>query len=164
MNSPLQLRDIHLPEPVSWWPPAPGWWLLLLLVFVIVLLLRRFMRQRSGHQQLRVGINRTLRELQDGYAQHQDAQRYVQDASAFLRRVALSLRPREQVAALTGDEWLDLLDELAARPCFQGEIRELLHHGSYRPVAEQDTQELMTQVRHWVSCVQAQHKRWQRQV
>lgn len=31
-----QLKDIHLPESISWWPPAVGWWVLLLLVIVIV--------------------------------------------------------------------------------------------------------------------------------
>ena len=28
----LPLRDIHLPEAVSWWPPAYGWWLLVVLL------------------------------------------------------------------------------------------------------------------------------------
>ena len=34
MNSdPLaQLRDIHLPPPIEWWPPAPGWYVLALIV------------------------------------------------------------------------------------------------------------------------------------
>jgi hypothetical protein len=35
-NNPLdQLRDIHLPEPISWWPLAPGWWFVIILVIGI---------------------------------------------------------------------------------------------------------------------------------
>ena len=27
---PLQdLRDVHMPDPISWWPPAFGWWMIM---------------------------------------------------------------------------------------------------------------------------------------
>ena len=34
MNQALPLRDIQLPDAVSWWPLAMGWWLLLLVMVV----------------------------------------------------------------------------------------------------------------------------------
>jgi hypothetical protein len=36
-----QLADIHLPEAVSFWPPAPGWWILALILLGIALFLGR---------------------------------------------------------------------------------------------------------------------------
>ena len=51
----LPLRDIHLPEPVSWWPMAPGWWwvigLLLLASAVVtgIILYRRYRRSRLSY-------------------------------------------------------------------------------------------------------------------
>jgi hypothetical protein len=47
-----QLRDIHLPEAVSWWPLAIGWWLVAIvcilgLFFTLKLLLDAFFNQRN---------------------------------------------------------------------------------------------------------------------
>ena len=37
-----QLRDIHLPEPISWWPLAPGWWLLIIIALALMVWATRF--------------------------------------------------------------------------------------------------------------------------
>jgi len=32
----LNLRDIHLPDPISWWPIAPGWWMIIASVILVI--------------------------------------------------------------------------------------------------------------------------------
>ena len=44
-----QLADIHLPEPVSFWPPAIGWWILAALALVLLIILfRKFASYRRS--------------------------------------------------------------------------------------------------------------------
>ena len=50
-----QLRDIHLPDTVSDWPPGPGWWVLalVLLLFGAALVIWAVRRYRKNHRRQR---------------------------------------------------------------------------------------------------------------
>ena len=99
------LRDIHLPDPVSWWPPAPAWWVVVALAIVAVAwLVRRFRRRR----QLRFAQAELARALVQ-WRGDQDGHRFAASISVLLRRLALSRFDKQTVAGLTGTRWLEFL-------------------------------------------------------
>lgn len=112
----IPLRDIHLPTPVPWWPPAPGWWLLGIAIAVSAVLLLRWLRRAAAHragrnaQPLPEEIWRQWRALCAVSESSGDTGAQVRELSEFLRRVALSLHTRAEVAGLTGEAWLAYLD------------------------------------------------------
>lgn len=112
------LKDIHLPPPVSAWPPAPGWWLLagilLLALIAAIFLTLRWWRARA----YRRAALHALRELQTQWQQHRDDRQLQSDVNRLLKQVALAAFPRTQVAALHGSDWLQFLDAQLRRPVF----------------------------------------------
>jgi hypothetical protein len=107
--SNLPLRDIHLPGPVSWWPPAPGWWLLLLLIVSIVALVVWQIRRRRLFR-LRKTAMSELNALYGAYQKQYDAKCFARELSVLLRRICISYFPDANVAGLTGKQWLVFLD------------------------------------------------------
>jgi hypothetical protein len=132
MNNPadLPLRDIHLPAPVSWWPPAPGWWLLagMLLAALIVLLIVLVVRRR---RRLKREALQELDRLRSAYAKHRDPVVMVRGLSALLRRACISFYPRHETASLTGERWLQYLDDTGGNPGFSSEPGRVLVDGPY---------------------------------
>ena len=60
-----QLRDVHLPEPVSWWPLAPGYWIVLALVVVVLGMLAYWLRHQPKRktQHLKQAALREMAQL-----------------------------------------------------------------------------------------------------
>lgn len=146
-----QLRDIHLPAEVDWWPLAPGWWglgAIILAALVLVWLWRRRRRQRSYQ---RVAL-RHLARLEEQYAS--EPENLVRELSVLLRRVAALYYPES--AGLAGREWLEFLDrtlgeKAEANPFSAGEGQSLAD-APYRPVLESevDRDTLVELVRRWI--------------
>lgn len=138
MSDPLvELRGYHLPEPISWWPPAPGWWLLALLIAgLLALLLVWALRAWRRRRRLRAAPRAALDELAAMRAAHArggDAATCARGLSRLLRRYALTRYPRRAVAGLSGENWLAFLDAHGGAGRFQAGPGRGLLVAPYRP-------------------------------
>ena len=121
-GDPASLSNLHeivLPEAVYWWPLAPGWWVLACIVAVILVLL---VRRAWLHWKADAYRRAALREL--------ESMTEPVAVAELLRRTALAVAPRREIAALTGQAWLDWLDARSSTPMPQG-VRRLLVAGVY---------------------------------
>jgi hypothetical protein len=145
-----QLRGYHLPEPVSWWPPAPGWWLLaLLLLLAIGAVLWLFLVHRRRGAARR-SARRELQALRSAHAAGGDDAALNRGLSRLLRRFALARFPRERVAGLTGETWLQFLDRYASDRAFTQGAGRALVEAPYRPDGPLPVAELTRLVEQWI--------------
>lgn len=141
------LRDIHLPEPVPWWPLAPGWWWLLGALFIIIGLII-WLRRRRFRLRLRDAALHELTLLTARCADDQTA--FIQALSALIRRCAVARFPPQEAAGLVGESWLAFLDHHGGNNDFtQGPGRALLA-GPYAVETQVDTAALADVTRRWI--------------
>ncbi len=120
---PTKLADIQLPNTIGVWPPALGWWLLLLLIIVVIAILTYFIKRKPPIKKARIkhlksqamieleSIKKHYQNTDGNEAVNKKRQDTVKSLSIFLRRYALSLYNRDEVASLTDQQWLHLLDD-----------------------------------------------------
>jgi hypothetical protein len=151
----IPLRDLHLPEAIGWWPLAPGWWLVIVLALVgIGFLLRAWLRRRARGAARRYAL-RQLDAIVQQYDEHKDRVAFGSDLSELLRRAMLAYSPRLDVAGLTGEEWLQWLDQGLAQPVFSSgpgrQIIDLPYRNPNTELPESDMDRLVAAVRHRVA-------------
>ena len=105
----LPLRDIHLPDPISWWPLAPGWWIIAgIIVFIVIafFIIRKIYRSKALHRE----TNFEMERIKNRFIFNSNQYELIQSLSVLLRRSCISYYPRHETASLTGDHWLKYLD------------------------------------------------------
>lgn len=147
MNGPdplAQLRDIHLPAPVSWWPPAPGWWLLAAVILVALVAGVWWWRRRTRLRRAALAeLDRLVRARPAPAA-------LAVEVSALLRRVALVRHGRTAVAGLHGRAWVDFLARHGRPADFGQGVGKALALAPYAPHVEVDGGRLVAAARNWI--------------
>ena len=129
--SQLPLRDIHLPGPIGWWPPAIGWWVLAALALAgIAAYAVHYYRARHKRAAL-TAMTRVRAALEQGA----EPVACLQFLSTILRRFAMTSVARAaaapDVAGLIGDRWLRYLDGRWDRTDFSAGLGQRLLAAPY---------------------------------
>jgi len=107
----LSLKAIHLPPVPSFWPISWGWWSLLITFFFTILLtvgLWRWRKHRLKAKKAAIALLILEKKLLT-----------PSGAMEIVRQAVLSYYPRERVAHLSGENWLEFLDSQVKIPIFK---------------------------------------------
>ena len=120
------LRELPLPEPVSWWPQTIGWYFLgaIILLGLMWLCLRSY-RHYQANQYRREGLSCLERMRTD--------KQLLIKLPQLLRYCALQSAPRQNVASLTDSKWIAWLNESTNHELFSMSDHQLMAQLAYQP-------------------------------
>lgn len=160
-NPLSQLADIHLPEPVGFWPPAPGWWILFFLLCAAAVWAAR--RYYAGWKLARARsfaiaeLDKQLAALRQQSANRSPEETaalnlvFVSDVNAVLRRVAMKNFPHQNFASLGGAAWISFLREHGDASLLDDTLARTLSEGRFAREWEVDTERLYKMAHQWIS-------------
>lgn len=141
------LKDIHLPNAISWWPLAPAWWYLFasLLFTVLAVAYFRYQQRRT----VRYIALKELHQLQTNQ-QHDSTYALAAQISVLLHRV---VRQQQGIksSTLSGDKWRELLTQ--GKHGLNQEYADLLVNAPYAPkdhTTHLSNQALIDAVANWL--------------
>lgn len=151
-----QLADIHLPEPVSYWPPAIGWWVLAAIALVLLIILLRKIANIRRQQKICQYALAELQRCYDSYSHgdpadiDQNKLDYVNQFNTVVRRVALVHYPRDNAASLDGASWVDFIRQKGESSLMTDDIAAALQYGRFQTKCDVDVDAMQGFGQQWI--------------
>ena len=147
----VNLKDIHLPPPVSFWPPAPGWWILAVLLISSLFIGSVWFYRQHKKRKPKTEALRILKDLQILYQNSKDDVVSLRNLSNLLRRTALTFYDNDEVASLQGSSWLEFLDKTGKTKEFSQGAGKVLGNEVFQQKVNPDMKALFPLVKKWIS-------------
>ena len=149
------LNDIVLPATIGWWPLATGWYVLIgFLLISLAWFSYRLLRRWIKNSYRRAALHE-LQLLEERIQQPEVRDASLRQIPVLLKRTALSVYPRKQVASLTGKDWFYFLNSTVKNPLFTESSASTLNMVTYSTgglstVDAQATTALLDASRSWL--------------
>lgn len=148
-DAAIPLKDIHLPTDIGFWPLAPGWYflffLLLLVSFLLCIKLYKVYLERQPKREALALLAQFAKE----YEEKGNSQQISAKLSTLLRQVALVYYPREKVASLHQDAWIEFLNRTGKGVDFNP-IAFMLLELPFKPSCIINIKPLFVRVESWI--------------
>lgn len=146
-----QMRDVHLPDAVSWWPLSTAWWLLIILLLCVLSYFSLRVIQKHRRNLYRKIASRELQSYYDVWRADKDAASYIQGANELLKRCVISFSP--MAAKLSGQAWTNILELHSTKPLSE-KTTLALTESVYQAQPNVDVSALNQELSQWIR----QHK------
>ena len=150
-----QLRDIHLPEPISWWPLAPGWWILIIAGCLLFAWLIRFFYRRHSAGLYRRQAQKKLKVLQ----LRGNSQQQLRELFELLKQTANSAYPNHQPGSQSIMAFIGFMQCSCDKPVFD-QLNLDLDQALYSSDSQisHQTDELFEDASRWIKQHLPEHK------
>ena len=160
-SDPLaQLRDIHLPDTISWWPLAPGWWVLIILLGLVTgwIIVKAVQRKRANLYRRQAFAK--LLEIEQSLIKNEPSAENLGaplvDIFVVLKQAANIAYPNQQASSLSIEKFIRFL-QLSCTTSIFTDLPENLSAALYSS-SDQQTQSSNTPALH--AMVLASAKTW----
>ncbi len=139
----LPLRDIRLPAEPGFWPLAPGWWVLITVSLIVLAWLTLKTYQHLKKKRRWQQIEQQLADIEFDFNQSNNKQKLLTETSVFLRRFVKFQLKQNQASTLSGQDWIEHLDQLQNDQSFEP-FKTALTSGVYQDSYEYDADQLLS--------------------